>query len=77
MLDELGAHVRTKKISDSRVLLGRVLRRRSTSGPLLVKPSLRQHLARSRSGIVIVLLMLAVWATVYGVAYLLDLTGLR
>jgi hypothetical protein len=39
---------------------------------LLVKPSLRERLATSRSSIVILLLMLAAWATVYGVVYLLT-----
>jgi hypothetical protein len=33
VLHELGAHVRTKEIANSRVLLKCVLRRRSTSGP--------------------------------------------
>jgi len=42
-----------------------------------VNPSLRQRLARSRSGIVILLFMLAAWATVWGVIYVLNLTGLR
>jgi hypothetical protein len=41
------------------------------------RPPLRERLARSRSSIVILLLMLAAWATVYGVVYLSDLTGLR
>jgi len=40
---------------------------------MLVTPSLRERLARSRSGIVILLLMLAAWATVWGVVHLLDL----
>ena len=44
---------------------------------LLVEPSLRQRLARSRSVIVISLVMLASWAAVWGVVYLLHLTGLR
>ena len=44
---------------------------------LLVKPPLRQRLARHRSVIVISLLMLALSAAVWGVVYLLNLVVLR
>jgi len=63
-------------MANSGVLLGAPQKDRPAAR-LLVKPSLRLRLARSRSSIVILLLMFAAGATIWGVVYLWDLAMLR
>ena len=72
-LDELDAHVGLKRLEFCRA--------RSaddrTGARLLMNPLLRQRLARSRSSIVILLLMFGAGAIAWGVVYLWKLAVLR
>ena len=76
-LDELGAHAGLKKLRIAEFFWWAQFADVRPAARLLVKPPLRQRLARSRSVIVISLLMLALWAAAWGAAYLFNLAVLR
>jgi hypothetical protein len=71
--DELGAHAELKRLRNSSSAGRAYSADDRPAARLLMKPPLRQRLARSRSVIVIWLLMLALWAAVRGVGYLWNL----